>query len=192
IHPGVPAHFPTDTEPPQLFAEQDIELYRHIFKSNLDKLLELADGKVQICIENVNLQPFVIETLEDYVKRTDLGLCWDFEKMHNKDHTVNLQVKAFILRNLAAVKQVHLHSIANGKSHRIIQSGLIDFKYYLGLLSDFDVLDYCIEVRPREKAVESLDNLKKILSVESKKANKSVKKVEFISKDREKITAKAY
>ncbi|MDE1870415.1 MAG: sugar phosphate isomerase/epimerase [Candidatus Micrarchaeota archaeon] len=164
IHPGVPAHFPTDTEPSQLFAEQDIELYKQIFKSNLDKLLELADGKVQICIENVNLQPFVIETLEEYVKSTALGLCWDFEKMHNRNHSINTEVREFFFRNLAAVKQVHLHNITNGKSHRVIQPGLIDFKYYLGLLKDFDVLDYCIEVRPREKAVESLENLRKILS----------------------------
>ena len=43
-----------------------------------------------------------------------------------------------------------------------IQKGMIDV-YDLNLLKNVDVWDYCIEVRPREKAVESLKNLNKIL-----------------------------
>jgi sugar phosphate isomerase/epimerase len=68
------------------------------------------------------------------------------------------------------VKQVHLHDIRRDdsgteRSHRVIGSGEIDFNYYLGRLSEADVMDYCIEVRPREKAKESLAALKTILGV---------------------------
>jgi HD-GYP domain-containing protein (c-di-GMP phosphodiesterase class II) len=39
----------------------------------------------------------------------------------------------------------------------------MDFLRYLHKLSVADVLDYCIEVRPREKAKESLEALKKMI-----------------------------
>jgi sugar phosphate isomerase/epimerase len=65
---------------------------------------------------------------------------------------------------------VHLHDIrqdekGNKRSHRVIGSGDIDFTYYLDRLAEADVFDYCIEVRPREKARESLQALKKLLGL---------------------------
>jgi sugar phosphate isomerase/epimerase len=69
------------------------------------------------------------------------------------------------MENLFAVRQVHLHDIdTHGRSHRVVGTGVIDFGHYLKLLRDVDVWDYCIEVRPREKAVESMENLKNIVS----------------------------
>ncbi len=62
---------------------------------------------------------------------------------------------------------MHLHDCReiNGKarSHCVIGSGDIDFGAYLRPLSLVDVMDYCIEVRPREKALESLIALKKLV-----------------------------
>jgi sugar phosphate isomerase/epimerase len=45
----------------------------------------------------------------------------------------------------------------------VIGTGEIDFKTYLSVLSKADVQDFCIEVRPREKARESLEILKQII-----------------------------
>ncbi|MDE1850337.1 MAG: sugar phosphate isomerase/epimerase [Candidatus Micrarchaeota archaeon] len=165
IHPGKPSHFPTDTVPQEIYPKRDLGLYKKILEKNLDRLLELSKGKVQLCIENYEWLPFVTETMQDYITRTDLGLCWDLEKMHNKpDGSVKTEILDFYTRNLSRIKQVHLHSIVEGKAHKVIQPGIIDFSHYLKLLDQVDVLDYCIEVRPKEKALESLNNLKKMLS----------------------------
>lgn len=164
IHPGAPSTFPTDSNPMEVLPTQDTGLYKDILSLNIRTLLELSQNKVQICIENVALEPLVIDVLQSYLRKTKLGLCWDFAKTYDKkSNEINKKTMDFMNNNLQAIKQVHLHSIVGGKTHRIIQSGLIDFKYYLGLLDDVDVLDYCIEVRPREKAVESMNNLKKLL-----------------------------
>ena len=164
IHPGAPASFPTDTDQLMTFPKQDIELYKEILSHNISTLQKLSQDKVQICIENVALEPFVIEVLQDYVSNAKLGLCWDIAKTFDKkNNKIKQETMDFIMNNLKSVKQVHLHSMIDGKSHNVIQHGLIDFKYYLGLLKNVDVLDYCIEVRPREKALESMNNLKKIL-----------------------------
>jgi sugar phosphate isomerase/epimerase len=79
-------------------------------------------------------------------------------------------LERFFFSSIDRVKQVHLHDIrrderGNERSHRVIGSGEIDFAYYLNRLAEADVLDYCIEVRPREKAKESLEALKNILGV---------------------------
>ncbi len=164
IHPGAPSHFPTDTASPELFPKEDLEAYVGVLKANLDELLELAKGRVCICIENLDLENFVLDVLQDYVERTELKLCWDLPKTYDKkDGKVKKETLDFLLKNRSSVKQVHLHSLVNGKSHRVIQPGVIDLYHYLNLLDGVDVSDYCIEVRPREKAAESLANLRKIL-----------------------------
>ncbi len=78
-------------------------------------------------------------------------------------------MESFYLTHPEWIKQVHLHDrreVVSGsvKSHRVIGTGDIDFGRYLGfLLEEADVVDFCIEVRPREKARESLLALAQIV-----------------------------
>jgi sugar phosphate isomerase/epimerase len=70
--------------------------------------------------------------------------------------------------HLPHIKQVHLSDTKQDKKdtrrrHLVIGTGELDFIEYLNKLSEVDVLDYCIEVRPREKAKESLEVLKKLI-----------------------------
>jgi len=66
-----------------------------------------------------------------------------------------------------AKREIHIHDRreASGKiaSHRVVGTGRIDFLNYFNILQGADVLDYCIEVRPKEKALESLSALKKMI-----------------------------
>ena len=166
VHPGALAAYPEDAAPYKKRPEKDTEAYAEIFDDNLKRLAAMAEEKVHICIENLDLEGPTMNALEKHIKNTDLALCWDLPKMYSyngDDVSVKTETQEFLFRNLKRIRQVHLHSIANGKSHRVIQKGAIDFRQYLSMLKDVDVLDYCIEVRPREKAVESLSNLKKML-----------------------------
>ena len=67
--------------------------------------------------------------------------------------------------NLSHIKQVHLHDYRSEppRQHRVIGTGFIDFMDFLPQLSEADVVDYCIEVRPREKVLESLTALRDLL-----------------------------
>ena len=164
LHAGSPTLFPTDTDKIELFPKQDEKFYYDVFCKNLDKILSLAKDKVCICVENYDLNGLAMRAIETYLGKTDLGLCWDLRKTYSKkDGRINQEVLDFFIKNRSYVRQVHLHSLVNGQSHKVIQKGVVDFLYYFDLLKDVDVLDYCIEVRPKEKAVESLENLKKIL-----------------------------
>ena len=67
--------------------------------------------------------------------------------------------------NLDHIRQVHLHDFRSEppRQHRVIGTGFIDFMNFLPRLSKANIVDYCIEVRPREKALESLEALRQLL-----------------------------
>lgn len=164
IHIGHPTVYPTDTIPETRFPEVDIRYYRTTLEENLQSLVALARGRGYICIENYLLEDFILQVLAKYIRESKLGLCWDIAKTYNRDGSINEPLQYYMKENLFAVRQVHLHDLdSKGRSHRVVGTGVIDFGYYLELLKDVDVLDYCIEVRPREKAIESLENLKRIV-----------------------------
>ena len=125
----------------------------------------MAAGRFTVCVESYALDEMSLFLLKPYLDDGRLALSWDLAKTWN-----NVALERFFFSNIDRVKQVHLHDIrtdesGNQKSHCVIGTGEIDFSYYLGRLADSDVLDYCIEVRPREKAKESLEGLKTLLGV---------------------------
>ena len=165
IHIGQISAFPTDTIRELTVPEEDQAIYRNIATQNLDNLLEYVAGRFTICVENYALDQFSLFLLRSYLENNRIALCWDITKSWN-----NQILERFLLSNIDRVKQVHLHDIrqdekGNKRSHRVIGSGDIDFTYYLDRLAEADVFDYCIEVRPREKARESLQALKKLLGL---------------------------
>jgi sugar phosphate isomerase/epimerase len=165
IHIGQMTSFPTDTVREMTIPEEDRAIYREVVKQNLDQLLDFAAGRFTLCIENYALDQFSLLLLRSYLDDNKAALCWDIPKSWN-----NSIFERFFVSSIEHVKQVHLHDIRiddNGRQrgHRVIGSGEIDFGYYLEKLAQADVLDYCIEVRPREKARESLQALKNILGV---------------------------
>jgi sugar phosphate isomerase/epimerase len=165
IHIGQMTSFPTDTVREMTVPEEDRAIYREVVKRNLDQLLDFAAGRFTLCIENYALDQFSLLLLRSYLDNRKVALCWDIPKSWN-----NAIFERFFLSSTEYVKQVHLHDIRTDETgrqrgHRVIGSGEIDFAYYLDQLARAEVLDYCIEVRPREKARESLQSLKKILGV---------------------------
>jgi len=163
VHIGHPTVYLTDTIPEMRFPKVDIKYYMKTLEENIRSIVELARGRGCVCIENYLLEDFVLQVLEKYFTKSQLGLCWDIAKTYYRDGSINEPLQYYMKKNLFAVRQVHLHDLDNrGRSHRVVGTGVIDFKYYLGLLKDFDVLDYCIEVRPREQAIESMENLKRM------------------------------
>jgi sugar phosphate isomerase/epimerase len=165
IHIGGMATFRTDTRREMIVPESDQSIYREVVTRNLDGLLGLAAGRFTVCVESYALDEFSLFLLKSYLDDRRLALSWDLAKTWNKP-----ALERFFFSNLDRVKQVHLHDVrtderGNQRSHCVIGTGELDFTYYLNRLSDASVLDYCIEVRPREKAKESLAGLKIVLGL---------------------------
>lgn len=163
IHTGSMAAYPTDTIPAKIVPEIDYSLYEKAFKYNLDKILSLADDRFFICVENYKMESPILELLQLYLNSEQIYLCWDLAKTYTKTLEKIQSIEDYFIKNINRVRQVHLHDInTRGKSHRIIGTGIIDFKRYISLLDNVDVLDYCIEVRPAEAARASLNNLRRL------------------------------
>ncbi len=158
---GIPS-FGTDTVPRVLLPDGDVDHYRRAIAVNLRRLVELAGGRFTLCVENYRTGELAHDVLAPFVKDRSIALCWDFAKTYRAPDIVDTQLENYFRENAEFVKQVHLHDITD-HSHAVIGTGCVDFRRFFGILADVDVREYCIEVRPREKAKESLDNLRALL-----------------------------
>jgi len=166
IHLGDYTKFPTDTEPKIEIPEGDLKIFEKTLHNNLRTLLELANNRFIICIENYGFTPLILDVIQPYLKKEALWLCWDLPKTDNPNIKKTSDLQEFFLKNIKSVKQVHLHDISShGKSHKVISSGVLDFKNFFNKLEISTIMDFCIEVRPREKAKESLANLKHLINI---------------------------
>jgi sugar phosphate isomerase/epimerase len=164
IHLGTMAVFPADDETSRRIPGEDLPLCSFSLQKNLERLLRMAEGRFAICVENCDVGLAELELLQPYLERGDLFLCWDLVNSAGRS-----DMEGFYLSHPECIKQVHLHDrreVASGsiKGHGVIGTGDIDFAGCLGFLMEkADVEDFCIEVRPREKARESLFALAQIV-----------------------------
>jgi sugar phosphate isomerase/epimerase len=164
IHAGAPITFATDTSPEISVPEQDWQLYGDALKRNLDELVTLVDQRFILCVENHHFDDLTMTVLKPYLAERRIALCWDIPKSWHKPG-----VEQFFWDNLDSIKQVHIHDIGRDRTgllrrHRVIGTGEVDFAPYLARLRSAEVMDYCIEVRPREKAKESLEAIRRLVS----------------------------
>jgi sugar phosphate isomerase/epimerase len=164
IHLGRAPTWPTDEDPPRLRPEPDCQAVEDIFAENLDGILADLPHPCRVCVENLGLDDWHRDRLQAYLNDGRVGLCWDLPKSYNGAGRPEEDQLAWIRRNAHRVEQVHLHDRREGLGHRVIGTGCVDFAGLLDLLPDVGVKEYVIEVRPADKAAESLDNLRAILS----------------------------
>lgn len=164
IHAGSMTTFGADDDSGREMPRKDIPLYETAFRGNIETLLGLAENSFMVCVENYRMELSTLDLLLPYLERGDLFLCWDLPKSAEQ-----ADIEEFYFSHPAWIKQLHLHDVrrlpdGRIRSHRVIGTGDVDFARYLRILRDADVEDYCIEVRPREKAKESLEVLKGIVN----------------------------
>ena len=163
LHMGHAPTWPTDEQPPRLRYQRDSTAYARIFDENFSTVLDCCQLPCRIVVENLKLDDWHRELLQPYINDRRAGICWDLPKSYRPDQTPDAQEIAWIRRNAHRIGQVHLHDRRDGKNHRVIGTGCVDFPELLSFLPDVGVEEYVIEVRPFEQAVESLENLRKIL-----------------------------
>lgn len=158
FHPGDSVCF-TQVDKKIYLQEVFAKEFKRIFQESLITLREYARGKVLPCIENVgNFSPVIRSALEELLPEKDLYLTWDIGHSFGRPEQLE-----FFMRNLAYVKNCHIHDHNGAQDHQVIGTGKVDFKHYFELLKDTEA-SFIIEVRPVEKALLSYENLKKSLS----------------------------
>ena len=162
-HAGPMPTFGTDTMRAESVSQTDLARFRRALDENLRRLIALAAGRSIVCIENVGLDGMARQVLQPYLDAGELSLCWDLAKTYDDRRGLDAEMEAYFWTHLDHVRQVHLHDRRDGRSHRVIGTGTVDFVHFLPRLTTANVVDYCIEVRPREKAAESLANLRRLL-----------------------------
>lgn len=134
-------------------------------KDSVNMILEYRDENapdVNICIENSGYFPkYIQNTLEDIMEGQRLHLTWDIGHSYlNKYGEVE-----FFKRNIERVRVSHVHDYNDYGDHKVIGTGGVCFKGHMEIMGSEDVI-YIIEVRPREEAVKSFVNLKRIIENE--------------------------
>lgn len=160
IHAGARLHFRADTSPARLLPSADAEAFRRALDESLRRLLDLAGGRFILCLENSGWTADLFELIQRQLDGGRLHLCWDLAKTYRDGGRRDAALERFMWRNLSRVRQVHLHDRRDGLSHCVLGAGTVDFMRFLPRLARANVMEFCIEVRPREKALESLRNLR--------------------------------
>lgn len=139
-----------------------------------------------ICIENTAGFRYEIShpILADLLSHTNLCLTWDIGHTHilklkGSDRSLNLHKhnanthpppfyttgnneEEFLLKFINKIKVVHLHdNRGEWDEHNIPGTGTVDFKHYFKLLDPIAPY-YVIEVRPFQRALKSLEAIKKL------------------------------
>ncbi len=160
VHPGPVQGFSVAGEAPTRITEMYPELHRRLFGGVLEELVGCSGGSLFLCVENKEFTRGVMAVLGEVMRRSPLCLTWDLAKMYRHDGSVIGEVEAFFLGHLDRVRECHLHDVTGRGQHQVVGTGCVDFGKYLSVLAGRGV-DFTVEVRPRELALESLVNLRK-------------------------------
>ncbi|MBI5725547.1 MAG: sugar phosphate isomerase/epimerase [Planctomycetes bacterium] len=163
LHLGSTTAFRSDDAPSLQMPRNMLAFYRTTLRENFQRLVDLVAGRFTVCVELFDLNLTAMDILQPFLDAGKVFLCWDIARMYNQKMMCNQQLEEYFWSNLPKVRQVHLHDVRDGNHYCVVGSGEIDFSRYLPRLAEADVLEYCIEVHPREKAQKSLDNLKSII-----------------------------
>ncbi len=159
VHPGRIAGYRTDERPERSIPAQDVSLYRAALRENLSRLADLAADRVTVCVENHGWCDWIMDELDEALQAGRVALCWDIAKAFDPAGRVCAEVDAFCRRHIDRVRQVHLHDIRQGVSHRAIGTGALPWERLLAPLVSARVEEFCIEVRPRAAARASREAL---------------------------------
>ncbi len=155
IHPSQPMDFASGGGP-GTYLRDHWDVYAEALTEGIRGIVS-ESGDVQVCVENEPLTPFVEEVLEGLMKEENLFLTLDAPKALSPEKGAPRErVEAFYTRHIDRVREVHLHDRRPGGTyHDILGQGEVDVGRCLRLLAPRGV-HFTLEIRPREKAHDSL------------------------------------
>jgi sugar phosphate isomerase/epimerase len=146
------------------FLKDHWAVYKKAMMRGLTELTDHAHRGMNLCVENNQLSRITLEVLEELLSNRGLFLTWDLPKSHNMQGEPITEVEDFFRHHIEKVRECHLHDQKPGRySHDVLGAGKINFAEYLRTLLPRDV-HFTLEIRPREKALQSLKTLGGILT----------------------------
>jgi len=166
--------FPTDTDPRLDYPPQSQTAWTANLDANLRRLINLAAMRFTLAVEPVRLARPVVDVLTPLLGDAGLSLCWDLPRTYRRaphlpvyedarQWEIDPAAETFFVKHLRHVRHARLHDLRGRQAHRVIGTGEVDVPRFLHRLTDANVREFTLDVRPREKALESLQNLKKLL-----------------------------
>ena len=166
IHAGAPPKFRKARNQPNNFGEIHRDTYAQTFRENLTELIEHAFPHVKIVLENTGWTPLIRDVVKQLLP-TGLKICLDIPKLYGPGFKIIEEDWNFIQEHKGVIEVVHIHDIdPTLGSHQVVGEGVVDFERYLRFLGDLsNKPHYVFEVRPREAATESLQNIGRLLEI---------------------------
>lgn len=159
LHVGPTPRFRTDEPEPRLLPEPARAAMLAALEANLRRVAGMAGGRCLACIENCGLDDGMTALLRPLVRKHWLWLAHDLAKP---------DPGGFFAQHVWAVRQVHLHGrTEDGRSHMALGPECEGLLPHIRRLEQHDVREYCIEVRPRERASASLEWLRQATEQEA-------------------------
>lgn len=148
LHVGPTPRFRTDEPEPSVLPETARTAMLATLEANLRRVAGMAAGRCLACIENYGLDDAMTSVLRPLVRKHWLWLAHDLAKP---------DPGGIFAQHAWAVRQVHLHGrTEDGRSHAALGPECEGLLPHFRRLEQHDVREYCIEVRPRERALASL------------------------------------
>ncbi len=166
IHAGAPPQFKQARNKPGNFSAIYRDTYAQTLRENLTALIEHAFPHVKIVLENTEWTPLIRDVIRQLLP-AGLKICLDIPKLYGPGFKIIEEDWNFIQEHKGAIEVVHIHDIdPTLGSHQVVGEGIIDFERYLRFLGGLsNKPHYVFEVRPREAATESLNNIGRLLEV---------------------------
>ena len=102
------------------------------------------------------------KVLDEILTDKYLFLTWDIGHTNNLKAREREAEEKFFFKFLSKVKNVHIHdNKGDWDEHAVIGSGTVDFQKYFKIFENMDVY-FTLEIRPKEKALQSLEILKEM------------------------------
>ncbi|NHJ12350.1 MAG: sugar phosphate isomerase/epimerase [Candidatus Thorarchaeota archaeon] len=163
VHSGRPPSFRQSGQESDIFVDQWRDFYATTLRDNLSELLKCGGTDISIVLENHQWTDLVHDAIDELVSN-GLQLCFDIPKMFFPK--VNARDLDVFNRHKEAISVIHVHDQDEVTgSHQVVGQGIIDFEPAIRFLSGIPRRAlYVFEVRPREKADESLSGFSQMLS----------------------------
>lgn len=166
IHAGTPPSFRKAGEQSDDISSVHHHAYTQVLRENLTELIEYARPQVKIVLENVNWTTLVCEVLQNLFP-AGLKICLDIPKLYHPNFRMNESDWSFLQQHKGAIEVVHIHDLhPTLGGHQIVGEGALDFERSLRFLEELPTKpQYVFEVRPREAATQSLQNISRLMEI---------------------------
>lgn len=132
------------------------------FRDSALRLLDFADGKLEMGFENTNhFEGFFEEVIADLLEQTPLKLTWDIGHAFAETPEKVDQTLRFFFTHLSRVKAVHLHDRDGKTDHLPVGCGTIPWRRF-GEVLQSDSIFKIVEVKDTNAIENSLDFLRKL------------------------------